>query len=110
MRRALLTGATGFVGAAIALELLERTDAQLLCIVRDHAGMADAQTRLIRSLRSAARAYGMTAVFSEIPRRCVVVSGNIELPLCSADVHRIGRVDRVFHVAASLKVLEPGRR
>jgi thioester reductase-like protein len=50
VRTVLLTGATGFVGAQLAYELLARTDATVLCLARA-PGDAQARQRVVRALR-----------------------------------------------------------
>ena len=50
MRTVLLTGATGFVGAQLAYELLARTEVRVVCLARA-AGDAQARHRVVRALR-----------------------------------------------------------
>lgn len=50
-RAILLTGATGFLGAHLVAELLARTDAEIICLVRA-AGERQATERVLDSLRS----------------------------------------------------------
>jgi thioester reductase-like protein len=50
VRTVLLTGATGFVGAQLAYQLLTRTDATVVCLARA-AGDAQARHRVVRALR-----------------------------------------------------------
>jgi thioester reductase-like protein len=96
----LLTGATGFVGGAIAIELLERTDADLVCVVRPSATGTPAQ-RLHRSLLEAAEAYGKPHLLPDILSRSRAVAGDIAGALPSTD--DVGPVDGVWHCAASLR-------
>ena len=51
-----MTGATGFVGAALVLELLARTEDTLVCVVRPREGVT-VQERLLAALEEAADAY-----------------------------------------------------
>ncbi len=98
MTRYLITGATGFVGAALALELLARTDATLTCLVRPYG--ATARERLAGALRTAAALYELDHLIPEIAARCEAVPGDLTDDYCGlAD---IGPVDEVWHVAASL--------
>lgn len=55
-RAQLVTGATGFVGAALVLELLARTEDTLVCVVRPREGVT-VQERLLAALEEAADAY-----------------------------------------------------
>jgi thioester reductase-like protein len=96
----LVTGATGFVGGALTLELLDRTDDRVICLVR--AGCADqAQARLEASLAAAARSYDRENLLGEIPRRCRAIPGDILHPVCGLGPGE--PVAEVWHCAASLK-------
>jgi thioester reductase-like protein len=97
----LVTGATGFVGAALVLELLARTDAEILCITRPRAGSEPAD-RLRASLIGAAKAYGLAALSAEIRSRCQALAGDVTEPQCGLDSLPVGRVDQVWHAAGSL--------
>jgi aryl carrier-like protein len=55
VRTVLLTGATGFVGAQLAYELLARTDVRVVCLTRA-TGDTQARHRVVRALREAALA------------------------------------------------------
>src|SRR5258706_16030793 len=95
----LVTGATGFVGGGIVLQLLERTDDVILCGVRDSNGTA--QERLIASLREAAAAYELTHLVPEIERRCTAFRLDLEEEARPEAVPAIAG-DRMFwHAAAS---------
>ena len=96
----LLTGATGFVGGAIALELLDRADAMLSCVVRPNATQS-ADERLREALHKAARLYGREDLAGEINSRCRGVAGDITQPDCGVTAD-IAKVDQVWHIAASL--------
>ncbi len=98
MTRYLITGATGFIGAALALELLARTDATLTCLVRPHDGTA--HERLAGVLHKAARLYELNQLIPDIAARCEAVPGDISEDNCG--LSGIGHVDEVWHVAASL--------
>lgn len=101
MKRHLVTGATGFVGGALVLELLRQTDDEVWCLVRAPDGPA-AQERLITGLTSMADAYDCPDLGSEIDSRCRAVVGDIDRPL--DDVPRqVAQVADVWHAAASLK-------
>ena len=61
----LVTGATGFVGGALVLELLARTDSQVACLVREDPASSPHE-RLETSLTHAARIYGRADLEHEI--------------------------------------------
>jgi thioester reductase-like protein len=96
----LVTGATGFVGGALVLELLRQTDDRVVCLVRAGDDEA-ARERLHASLAEAARGYGQLDLLDEIPARVGALAGDILRPSCGrADGER---VRQVWHCAASLK-------
>ncbi|TXH22324.1 MAG: NAD-dependent epimerase/dehydratase family protein [Mycobacterium sp.] len=72
MTRVLLTGATGFVGSAIALQLLG-TEAHPVCLVRSR-NQDSPQVRLEAALRTAAGAYGLALSTAQIARCLLTVS------------------------------------
>jgi nucleoside-diphosphate-sugar epimerase len=97
----LITGATGFVGAALVLELLARTDEPIVCLVRPQGSSAD--ERLRRALHAAADAYDAPAAVREaIAARCHAVAGDVEAD-CSAVALPSMRYHTLWHSAASLK-------
>ena len=96
----LVTGATGFVGGALTLELLDRTDDRVVGLVRARCD-DQAQARLQASLSAAARAYGREDLLGEVARRCRATLGDILRPCCGADLRE--PVAEVWHCAASLK-------
>ena len=88
-------------GGALALELLQRTDAELYCLVRPRATDDDIQRRLEQGLSKAAGLYGLPHLKAAILDRCRAISGDILKP--RAGLGPIPRVDEVWHAAASLK-------
>ncbi|NUR29417.1 MAG: polyketide synthase, partial [Catenulispora sp.] len=73
-RRILLTGATGFLGSQMLLDLLRHSDAHVYCLVR--AGDEDAaETRLAEALRSYRLPWS-----TEVRRRITVLPGDIRSP------------------------------
>lgn len=73
VRTVLLTGATGFVGTRLLHELLERTDTEVICLVR---GRDDAQAR--RRLRTALARQGLG--HPGYDARLTVVAGDLARP------------------------------
>ncbi len=100
----LVTGVTGLLGGAIALELLDRTDAHLHCLVRGGSA-AEADERLTTALTAAAVHYGRPGLVDELPRRVSAVWGDITHPLAGVAAPPAG-VEEVWHCAASLRYEE----
>jgi nucleoside-diphosphate-sugar epimerase len=98
----LITGATGFVGGAIVLELLQRTDDVILCGVRGNDAAA-CQQRLNESLRLAAAAYGLAHLGPEIARRCTAFPLDLEQDPRPDVVPAVARKRIFWHAAASLR-------
>lgn len=96
----LLTGVTGFVGGAIAFELLVNTDADLVCLVRPREN-SSADARLLESLHAAADMYGTTLTDAQLAR-CRAVSGDMTMPTCGVEPGELTDITECWHVAASL--------
>jgi len=100
--RVLVTGATGFVGAALVLELLEQTDASITCLVRDRDG-SDPLERLRSQLSVAIDHYEAGHLVDEVNGRVDVLVGDVTDAGLAGEADRLGRIDSVWHSAASLK-------
>lgn len=98
-KRVLLTGVTGLVGGAIALELLRETDAEISCLARPRGDSA--QDRVIGALRKSAELYNIE-FDADMQARTNALQGDITEPLVGVDPDELGQVDEVWHVAASL--------
>ncbi len=107
----LITGATGFLGAPLTIELLAAFPrARALCLVRG----ADAHARLIESLRRAAAAYDLDldpARFERALARVEAIRGDVTRPGLGLDAAARARIQaaggvHVIHAAASLKDTE----
>jgi thioester reductase-like protein len=92
----LLTGTTGFVGAQLAYELLTRTDAEVLCLVRAFDDQ-DARDRVVATL--AVRGLWR----DEWSARLVAVAGALDRPSLGLDREtwdRLAGADAVLHAGA----------
>ncbi|MGW7822005.1 thioester reductase domain-containing protein [Streptomyces puniciscabiei] len=86
-RRILLTGATGFLGSHMLLDLLRHSDAHVYCLVR----AADEEAAVAR-LGEALKSYRLPWS-SEVRRRVTVLPGDIRRP-------RLGLSDDLWHTLA----------
>lgn len=96
----LVTGGTGFIGGALVLELLQRTDDPVAVLVRP--GDEGAPARLRASLAHAARAYELQLEPGALDR-CHAIPGDLRQPGCGVDPDGVGAVGQVWHCAASLR-------
>jgi amino acid adenylation domain-containing protein/thioester reductase-like protein len=102
-RDVLLTGATGLLGAHVLAQTLRNTDAAVWCLVR--AGDEDAGRERVHA---ALRHYGRwDATWAA---RIHIICGDLDEPLLGLDPdayrHVAGTVDTVFHIAASVNLLD----
>lgn len=95
-REILLTGATGFLGAFVLAELLERTQATVHCLVRG----ADAMARLERGLDR----YGVAAL--DLADRVRIVPGDLGKPRLGLAAS-VDHVDTIIHNGASVNFVYP---
>ncbi|HET9958460.1 MAG TPA: amino acid adenylation domain-containing protein [Polyangiaceae bacterium] len=97
----LVTGATGFLGSRLILELLEQTKSQIWCLVRAPDPVT-AETRVLDAIAS----HGRGAVDAR-RLRCVV--GDLSEPtLARADSDRRGLVDdihTIYHCGAAVSLM-----
>jgi len=100
----LLTGATGFLGTFLVHELLLRTKADVLCIVR-----APSPEDGRRRIREALSGYELREAASD--SRIVPVCGDLALPrfgLSGNEYEALAdSVDAVYHNAASVNFVQP---
>ncbi|MBX9399317.1 thioester reductase domain-containing protein [Streptomyces sp. TRM72054] len=102
-RRILLTGATGFLGSHMLLDLLRHSDAHVYCLVRA-ADEAAATVRLGEALKSYRLPWS-----SEVRRRITVLPGDIRRPrlgLTEDQWHSLAHeLDSIVGVAAAVDFL-----
>ncbi|MRH92368.1 NAD-dependent epimerase/dehydratase family protein [Nocardia sp. SYP-A9097] len=102
-RRILLTGATGFLGSHLLLDLLRHSDAHIVCLVRGEDTEAATQ-RLAAGLTR----FGMRWS-SEIDRRVTVLPGDIRHPRLGLPDERWNALavdlDSIVNVAAAVDFL-----
>lgn len=100
-RTILVTGVTGFIGGSLVLELLKDSDDTIMCLTRG-GNNASAADRLDVALTRACESYDEEALLPAVRERCVVMEGDITAPFCGVDSGALGKVDEVWHSAASL--------
>lgn len=99
----LITGATGFVGSAILLELLARTGDPIVAIVRPSAEQTP-ESRLWATLGSVAAGFDLGDGWREAAAaRLTVVAGDISEPLCGVTTPLPEGRWVMWHCAASLQ-------
>src|SRR5262245_5125329 len=106
----LVTGATGFLGRGLVLEIVRRTPTdRVLCLLRPD-GMVPPRQRLLTDQANAARLYGSDPrLLIEAAGRCVAVAGDLRMS-AAALREAIGEpLTYVWHCGASLRYLERDR-
>ena len=102
--RVLLTGASGFLGAYLLRDLLEHTQAGVVCLVRS-GSTAEALGRL----RDTFNRYGLSG--RHIDTRVAVIAGDLSKPLLglqpSEFEHLARNIDAIYHNGAEVNFLQP---
>jgi thioester reductase-like protein len=96
MQTAFLTGATGYIGAFLLNELVERTDSTVYCLVR-----ADSTAAAMARLRETMRTYEISE--DRFGSRVVPVTGDLGqtlFGLSSAQFEELAKVDAIYHCGA----------
>jgi len=104
MRQVLMTGASGYVGAYVVHELMQQTEAEVICLVRA-ATPEDGRHRVLANLRR----YGL--VTPALEQRLSVVLGDLTEPglgLAPEAFRALAeRIDTIFHSAAWVNFVYP---
>ncbi|MBF6047355.1 amino acid adenylation domain-containing protein [Streptomyces sp. NRRL B-1677] len=102
-RHVLLTGATGFLGCFLLRELLDRTEADVWCLVR--AADDEKAGERLRSTLAAYRLWDET-----LRGRIVPVAGDLEKPLLGLTGERFAlladRIDVIYHNGARVNIVD----
>ncbi|MFB7716083.1 thioester reductase domain-containing protein [Nocardia sp. NPDC056100] len=102
-RRVLLTGATGFLGSHVLLDLLRHSQAHVVCVVR-----ADDDQAAARRLEDAVRRYALPWS-REVLRRVIPLAADLRLPRLGLTDERwealAAEVDSVVNVGAAVDFL-----
>lgn len=102
----ILTGATGFVGAALTASLLQQCPDELAVIVRPTA-QKSAGERFWEAFSTAAQAYQLhPSVLSMAKARCRVLEGDVLKERCGISELEGRRIAQFWHCAASLRYEE----
>lgn len=105
-----VTGATGFVGSAVVLELLARTDQPIVGIVRPNEGLTPTE-RLHGVLLPLVEGYGLPATTADaIKARVTAVPGDITSPACGVSEPASLAGADFWHCAASLQYQDRHRK
>ncbi|WP_068923063.1 non-ribosomal peptide synthetase [Planobispora rosea] len=100
----LLTGATGFLGAHLVAELLERTAGRVICLVR-----ADSPEHALRRVRENLARYGLERVSGD--PRLTGLPGDLAAPRLGLGAEAFGdlalRVDAVCHSGGLVNFAQP---
>jgi nucleoside-diphosphate-sugar epimerase len=96
-----VTGGTGFVGAALVFELLDKTTSDIAVIVRP-SGSRSPRERFHEALVQALDAYHYDrSLLDAAEARCQVLSGDVTKPECAVDELDF-EIEQFWHCAASL--------
>jgi nucleoside-diphosphate-sugar epimerase len=104
----LVTGATGFIGAALVLELLDQTGAEVACLVRPSHDHERARARLTAALERAFALYERSDLLPAIEERCRAVPFDLRDEDLSPSSLPSG-IAEVWHSAASLRFKQEQR-
>lgn len=104
-RNHVVTGGTGFVGSALILELLGRTDGFITALVRPKAGQTPSE-RLHQTLNDLIEGYDLpVSLYGEVATRVRAIEGDIEQEGCGVVPASVSELHgaEFWHCAASLQ-------
>ena len=97
----LLTGATGYLGIYLLYELLSRTKATIICLIR-----ATDNTHAFQRIKNKLQEQNLSIPDKILSRRCKFLKGDIEKPLLGFEKKEYNylatNIDVVFHSAAEI--------
>lgn len=105
----LVSGATGFVGAALVLELLDRTKGEVACLVRPRHDADRARKRLSETLERAFLLYGRADMLPAIEQRCLSIPFDLREDGAEAAARLPSEIGEAWHSAASLRFKQKQR-
>lgn len=105
----LVTGATGFIGAALVLELLDQTTGEVACLVRPSHDPERARTRLTELLERAFLLYDRADLLPAIEDRCHAVPFDLRSGDDLSPSLLPAGIGEVWHSAASLRFKQEQR-
>lgn len=105
----LVTGATGFVGAALVLELLDQPGTEVACFVRPSHDPERARKRLSDALERAFVLYDRADLLPAIEERCHAVPFDLREDTEKPPSALPGGISEVWHSAASLRFKQSQR-
>jgi nucleoside-diphosphate-sugar epimerase len=105
----LVTGATGFIGAALVLELLDQTAVEVACLVRPKHDPERAGRRLTEALERAFLLNGRADMVPAIGQRCHAIPYDLRDEGAEARSLLPAGITEVWHSAASLRFKQEQR-
>ena len=104
LKRIFITGTTGFLGAYLLRELIDKTDADIYCLIRA-ADSDAAERRLTDNLKR----YSLWS--KDVSSRIIPVVGDLSQPMLGLNTETFenlaGAIDTIYHSAAMLNYVYP---
>ena len=104
-RSHVVTGGTGFVGSALILELLRKTDGFVTAVVRPKIGQSPSE-RLHQTLNDLIDGYDLpVSLYDDVATRVRAIEGDIEQENCGVEIAKVVELfgAEFWHCAASLQ-------